>query len=350
MPSPAPVQTPAPAFTLSVGRKLILVEAPTKAELTVNTRVTVGGNFTKPVTITASGGPAGVKLTFPPKNEDQVTIDPTSTTKTTILTITVGIVVSPAEYAIQIEAGDGSLGNKLETITLVVGTGGDFDLMLGVGSLILKGDVTDYKTNNQNSVLATTNLGRATPQLLTGASFRLPFGNLSKGAKRRIGPRPWYAFLSLKFSPESSQTFSGYVIGGSYKLSKSFAFLAGYALTPIQEHSPGFRSAAVQVVNQNPTVPIYQRFDANALQHNSPNAYDGFPLFVQNASGPTTTRVFAGDPTGVHYHGGLIICVPIPISLKTQLAGSTKHAQKCDTMQIECALRYAPHDPTAARK
>jgi hypothetical protein len=198
----------------------------------------------------------------------------------------------------------------------------DFDLVLGVGSLLVRGDVTDYKTNTQNSVLETTNLGRATPQLLTGAAFRLPFGNFSQGARERFGPRPWYAFLSLKFSPESSQTFSGYVIGGSYKLAKSFSLLAGYALTPIQEPSPGFRAAAVQVVSQNPAIPVYQRFNVNALQSNSLSAYDGFPLFVQTASGPTTTHVFDGDPTVVHYHGGFIIGVAIPISLKTQLGGS----------------------------
>ena len=241
------------------------------------------------------------------------------------LVIGVARTVLPGEYTIQIDAVSGSI-RKTAEVSLAVGIGGEFfDLMLGIGSLIVNTNVTDYKINNQNnlnSLLETTNLGRATPQLLTGAAFRLPFGNF-KGATRRFGPHPWYAFLSLKFSPQSSQTFSGYVVGGSYKLNKTFGVLAGYALTPVQEPSPGFRSAAVQVVVQNPTVPIYQRFDASALQHNSLNAYDGFPLFVQNASGPTSKPVFDGDPTVVHYHGAFIIGVSIPISLKTQL-GSGK--------------------------
>jgi hypothetical protein len=198
---------------------------------------------------------------------------------------------------------------------------GDFDLVLGVGSLIVKPSITDYKINNQNSVLETTNLGSASPQLLAGAAFRLALPNFSKGASRMFGQQPWFAFLSLKFSPDSSQTLNGYVVGMSYKFNKAFAGLAGYALTPVQEPSPGFRAAAIQVVSQNPNVPAYQRFNLSDLQQNNRNAYDGFPLFVQTATGPTTTRVFIGDPTVVHYHGGFVIGVAIPISLKPALTG-----------------------------
>lgn len=198
-----------------------------------------------------------------------------------------------------------------------------FDVVLGVGSLIVGADETDYKPDSQTTALHTTNLGRATPQLLTGAAFQLPFGPYPRRARERAGPRPWYAFLSLKFSPDSSQTFSGYVLGGSFKLAPAFSLLAGYALTPMQEPSPGFRAAAVQLVEQNPNLPIYQRFDPMALGENRPNAFDGFPLFVQNASGPTTTRVFSGDPTVIHYHGGFVIGVAIPVSVRAQLTKSS---------------------------
>jgi hypothetical protein len=221
------------------------------------------------------------------------------------------------------QSGPGGVSSSSGVVTVAAAAASqtDFDLVLGVGSLIAGPNVNDYKVNAQNSLLETTNLGRATPQLLTGAAFRLPFGIWSEGARRRFGPNPWYAFLSLKFSPQSSQTFSGYVLGGSFKLAKAFSVLAGYALTPIQEPSPGFRTAAAQVVQQNSTLPFYQRFDPNALLQNRPEAFDGFPLFVQNANGPTSTRVFAGDPTVVHYHGGLVIGVAIPISVKTALGG-----------------------------
>lgn len=307
-------------FSLHLGKTSVAVPVPSKTDLSVTTSVTVkaenGSN--KPVTVTASGGPPGVTLSFKSTSNNQAPLNPGVSD---VLTITVGTSVVAGDYTIQIDAANDS---HIETkeIALSVGTGGSFDLVLGVGSLIIKAGVTDYKVNNQVNILQTSNLGRATPQLLTGAAFRLPFGNFSKGAARRIGRRPWYAFLSLKFSPESSQTFSGYALGGSYKLASAFSVLAGYSLTPIQEPSPGFRTAAAQVVQQNPTIPIYQRFDANAMLQNREDAFDGFPLFVQDATGPTTTRVFEGDPTVVHYHGGFVIGVAIPISLKSAFGGS----------------------------
>lgn len=314
------LESPAPtgSFTLSVGKRSIAVESPSKSDLTTTTSVTVvpSDGFSGPVALTASGGSPGMGFAF-----DHATL--ATLPATAVLTITIPATVIPGNYTIQINADGGGVARSTD-ISLAVGTGGEFDLVLGIGSLIVNSNVTDYKVNNQNSVLETTNLGRATPQLLTGGAFRLPFGNFSKGATKRFGQRPWYAFLSLKFSPQSSQTFSGYVLGGSYKLSKLFSVLAGYSLTPIQEPSPGFRSAAVQVVTQNPTVPIYQRFNTTALQQNSLNAYDGFPLFVQTPAGPTTTRVFDGDPTVVHYHGGFVIGVAIPISLQAQLGGGGK--------------------------
>src|SRR5262245_61004080 len=46
----------------------------------------------------------------------------------------------------------------------------DFALVLGLGSLIVGPNVTDYK--NESNVIRAVNLGRAVPQLLTGVSFR----------------------------------------------------------------------------------------------------------------------------------------------------------------------------------
>lgn len=320
--SVSPTHSPAantPPFEILTGRRSISVQVPTNSELPVTTTVTLRreDGFDKPVHVSASGAGPGITLRF---DNGSSKVDLTRALPQSILTITVGTSVVAGEYSIQIVGTDGDLVESKE-ITLSVGTGGQFDLVLGVGSLIIKSDVTDYKVNNQVNVLQTTNLGRATPQLLTGAAFRLPFGNFSEGTKKRIGRRPWFAFLSLKFSPESSQTFSGYVIGGSYKVVPAFSILAGYSLTPIQEPSPGFRTAAVQIVQQNSSLPVYQRFNVNAMLRNESNAFDGFPLLVQNAAGPTATRVFEGNPTVVHYHGGFVIGVAIPISLKTVLGG-----------------------------
>ena len=46
----------------------------------------------------------------------------------------------------------------------------DFGLVLGLGSLLTSPNITDYE--DQSNVLNVTHLGKATPQLLTGVSFR----------------------------------------------------------------------------------------------------------------------------------------------------------------------------------
>jgi hypothetical protein len=153
-----------------------------------------------------------------------------------------------------------------------------------------------------------------TPILLIVALLAAGTSLLQRSVRSRIATLTAVAIIQ---SPASD----GYVVGMSYKFNKAFAGLAGYALTPVQEPSPGFRAAAIQLVSQNPGVPAYQRFNVSDLERNSRNAYDGFPLFVQTAAGPTTTRVFVGDPTVVHYHGGFVIGVAIPISLRPALTG-----------------------------
>jgi hypothetical protein len=176
-------------------------------------------------------------------------------------------------------------------------------------------------------VLQTTQLGRATPHFLTGVGFVLPIPSILHRGEIK---HPWDAFLSLKFAPATSQAFSGYVLGGSYSLTQAFAILCGFALTPFNEPSPGFRAAAAQVVSQNQNLPIYQRFNPNDLLQNKPNAFDGFPIFVQGPTGPTATRVFPGNPTAVHYHGGVVVGVSVTISVKKMLTGEGGKKTKND--------------------
>jgi hypothetical protein len=49
-------------------------------------------------------------------------------------------------------------------------------------------------------------------------------------------------------------------------------------------------------------------FDPNAMLDNAPNAFDGFPV-----TDPTGKLIYAGNPLTVHYHGGLVLGVSIPI-------------------------------------
>jgi hypothetical protein len=209
-------------------------------------------------------------------------------------------------------------------------TSQEYDAVLGVGSLITGTDDSDYTTNSTSNVLQSTQLGRATPQFLAGVGFVLPFPKVRHFGNVR---RPWDAFLSLKFAPSSSQAFSGYVLGGTYSLTHVFSILCGFSLTPFNETSPGFRVAAAQVVAQNQNVPFYQRYNPNDLLQNKPNAFDGFPLFVQGPTGPTTTQVFPGSPTTIHYHGGVVIGVSVSASLKGLFTGGKQETPPADTPQ-----------------
>ena len=119
------------------------------------------------------------------------------------------------------------------------------------------------------------------------------------------------AFVNVKFSPQASQTINGYVIGGSYAIAKYLDVLIGFALSPINEPSPGFRVAASQYVTQQQALGQSLSFDPVAMLENKQNAFDGFSVADSNGK-----LIYKGDPTEVHYRGGAVfgVSVPIPFS------------------------------------
>jgi hypothetical protein len=127
--------------------------------------------------------------------------------------------------------------------------------------------------------------------------------------------RPWESFLSIRFAPTSDQTINGFVVGGGYRITKYFSLLGGYSVTPVEEPTHGFRMAAAQVVAANPTISPYNHYNASDLLNNKPGAFDGFPLFLYNASGVTTTKIFPTSPTVTHYRSGIYFGVGIPVDL-----------------------------------
>jgi hypothetical protein len=214
----------------------------------------------------------------------------------------------------------------------------DFSLVLGIGSLILAPGVTDY--TNQSNVLATANLGKATPQLLTGVSFRtrIPslFTRFGCPGTQKLGKdtierpahtgdcygevwqrNPWNTFVSLKFSPGASNPINGYVLGGSLSLAHYMDFVVGFALTPVSEPSPGFRVVASQFVTAEQKQGLYMNFNPTAMLNNSQNAFDGFP--TTNPS--TGALLYPGNPLATHYRGGVVIGVSLPIAFSAFLKG-----------------------------
>lgn len=229
----------------------------------------------------------------------------------------------------------------------------DFSLVIGIGSLIVVSGSTDY--SDQSNVIHSNNLGRATPQFLTGVAFRSHLPNFlpryhgctwnetgglpanvsgaaptppttdktdppAKDAKKAKTPgsacsyaepwqkRPWNAFVSVKFSPGANQTVNGFVFGASYAITKYLNALVGFSLTPINEPAPGFRTTAAQFVTAQQLQGQYLNFNPTAMLKNSANAFDGFPV-----TDPTGKLLYSGNPLTVHYHGGAVFGVSIPI-------------------------------------
>ncbi len=196
-----------------------------------------------------------------------------------------------------------------------------FEVMTGIGASFLPVESTSYKVDTTNNALSQTNVGRKHIELLVGGGFILPWPQW-KG--RGDDPdyknfRPLETFISLRFAPGSDQTFTGFVIGGGYRIHKYFSLLAGYSLTPIDEPTFGFRRAAAQVVTANPTIFPYNQYNANDLANNKPGAFDGFPLFLYNASGVTTTKIFPTSPTVTHSRSGIFFGIGIPVNLSSLL-------------------------------
>lgn len=214
----------------------------------------------------------------------------------------------------------------------------DFAVTLGIGSLVVNSGVTDY--SNTANILQANNLGRATPQYLAGVSMRMaihnfrPFNCKDKTApvnckgkpapvncKDKTAPgsccevwrqRPWEGFVSIKFAPQSSQTINGYVIGGSYAIAHYLDVLIGYALTPVNEPSPGFRIAAAQYVTQQQQLGLDLNFNPTAMLNNAQNAFDGFPITDSNGK-----LIYTANPLEIHYRGGAVFGVSIPFTFSS---------------------------------
>ena len=131
--------------------------------------------------------------------------------------------------------------------------------------------------------------------------------------------------MSLKFAPGDSNPINSYVLGGSFNLAHHLAFVVGFALTPVNEPSPGFRTLAAQFVQQQQQQGLYMNFDPTAMLKNSKNAFDGFPL-----TNPSTgALIYPGNALSTHYHGGVVLGISMPIAFSAFLkSGSTAPANK----------------------
>jgi hypothetical protein len=272
---------------------------------------------TGPWTVPFTDGAATLAITFKTVGSTQVTIkDPGNSVPATTMNVTV---TSNAANAAAL-AGCGSCFASV-----------------GAGSVLTSAQFGDY--NNTANVLQSTHLGTSTPQFVVGVAYKLPWdgvlhGKLHCTSSDFTSPTsdakaaycfPYKAFVSLKFTPDASQTFNGFTYGVSHALHRYLDVMVGVSYSAHNEISPGFQQAAINTVKTQQAMnnTYYSQWNAAALQTDGPTAYDGFPTQLQKADGTVGPLIYAGNPLVLHYHPGLFIGVAVPLSFQKALSGAS---------------------------
>jgi len=208
---------------------------------------------------------------------------------------------------------------------------------IGAGTVI-KGKYPDY--NVSSNIIEATHVGISTPSYSLGLGYKLSFHDFFQTYKKLgctpddlVTPSedkkafcyPYKTFISLKFTPDASQTFNGYTFGLSHALHKYLDLMVGMAYSAHNEISPGFQQAAISVVKAQQAAgnPYYSQFNLAALQANSTQtAFDGFPTQLISANGTTGSLIYSGNITVSHYRPGLFLGISLPVNLKTFVGGS----------------------------
>ena len=204
------------------------------------------------------------------------------------------------------------------------------EMEIGIGSRIGGPSISNYQSTN--GILSLTNLGRATPQLLTGLGFNPcaestttnpETGLCSKPVLRHIG-----AFASVQFVAGSNQSISGYSVGITYEVGSHLRLLTGFSLTPVDEISHGFANAAAQYVMKNPA--LFPGVNPSDLASRAYGAFDGIQTTATapaEGTAPGAAIYYPGAVTETHYRGGFLIGIALPIDIFNLFSGSKASGQ-----------------------
>lgn len=211
--------------------------------------VIVGASFPADSTVLFNGA------TVPSPKVTETSID---------VTLPAADLATAGEFPMAVNSQTKGASNEVKFTVSDTGVRG-VSLVLGIGTLLV-GNSTNYKINSTANVLEGAVIGKAAPQLMAGVDFRLPIPGFSAGAHHSRAD-PWNAFVSLTFAPNSTQTLTGLIFGLDYRVSSHLSILGGFALTPFNEPSPGFRNAAIAAVTATPGA--YPGFTPSARRERS---------------------------------------------------------------------------------
>lgn len=208
---------------------------------------------------------------------------------------------------------------------------------IGAG-VVLVGKYPDY--NVSSNVIQATHIGISTPSIAAGVAYKLPFHEpfgfykkLNCSAQDLTTKRsdaqiafcyPWKAFVSLKITPDASQTLNGFTYGFSHAIHQYLDLMIGIAYSAHNEISPGFRAAAVNVVTAQQAAknPNYAQFNISQMESlTSQTAFDGFPTQLISTTGAPGALIYSGSVTINHFRPGLFMGISFPLSFKSAVAG-----------------------------
>lgn len=202
------------------------------------------------------------------------------------------------------------------------------EIEIGIGSRIGGPQVSNYQSSN--GVLSLTNLGRSTPQLLTGLGFIPCQSDADKsGFCKHEVLNHLGAFVTANFGSGTGQTISGYTVGATYALGKHLRALMGFTLSPASEIAPGFANAAAQYVSRN--AGLFPGVNPANLASGAFGAFDGIQVTgTAPAAGtaPGPVIYYPGAATETHYRGGFMIGVAMPIDIYKLLGGKSSGASQ----------------------
>lgn len=305
--------------------------------IAVNWQVTATDANGNPV-VAYNGTTAAVKTTDPKALPQTQTISFTNGTATLAMAFMTPGVMSVTVTDNGVSKATGSLNVTVVTASAAAISGcGSCYASLGAGAEITGTSFGDY--NDTANVLQSTHLANDIPQIAVGVAYKLPirgplhkplhcspndFFNASSEAKAAYC-FPFKAFVSLKFTPDASQTFNGFTYGFSNALHKDLDVLFGVSYSAFNEASPGFRQTAISTVQAQQALgnPYYSQWSVTALEKNAPTAFDGFPTQLINSNGAPGPQIYIGNPLVVHYHTGFLIGVSVPVSFKSALGGGS---------------------------
>jgi hypothetical protein len=178
--------------------------------------------------------------------------------------------------------------------------------VFSAGVAYLQDDHEDF--TKAGGALLVSNDSKSRASGLAGALFRI--GDITLG---RLGKKQVSVLASFQFTQGTPSLLDGVMFGGSLELNDHLHVSTGVGLRKGKELSPGFRSAAADVIRTQVAAnnAAYRRFEAYDGTQNEESVLDGLPLNAPGSEKP----FFPGEPIVDSYNWSWFVGVTVPVKI-----------------------------------